>query len=193
LKQAPASTLIWVDETYIEYAGPAATLEQFAVQTENVIICKSMSKVYALSGARVAYLCSPPHLLEALRPLTPPWSVSLPAQLAAITALQDDDYYHAKYQETHALRECLRADLSALGIKEIIAGMANFLLFYLPPDTLSAPDFIERCRARGLFLRDVSTMGNALGHGAVRVAVKDKEKNKKIIAIMRDVLLHATH
>ena len=33
-----------------------------------------MSKVYALSGARVAYLCAGPHQLEALRAITPPWA-----------------------------------------------------------------------------------------------------------------------
>src|SRR6266576_385362 len=63
------------------------------VRSENVIVCKSMSKVYALSGARVAYLCAGPHQLEELRALTPPWVVSLPAQVAAVRALNDPAYY----------------------------------------------------------------------------------------------------
>ena len=42
-----------------------------------------MSKVYALSGARAAYLCGPPDMIDELRPLRPPWSVSLPGQIAA--------------------------------------------------------------------------------------------------------------
>ena len=37
-----------------------------------------MSKVYALSGARAAYLCAGAHQLEELRAITPPWVVSLP-------------------------------------------------------------------------------------------------------------------
>ena len=52
------------------------------MNSEKVIVCKSLSKVYALSGLRAAYLCAPPHQLEELRALTPPWSVSLPAQIA---------------------------------------------------------------------------------------------------------------
>ena len=48
-----------------------------------------MSKSYALSGARVAYLCAGPHQLESLRLLSPPWAVSLPAQIAAVKALED--------------------------------------------------------------------------------------------------------
>src|SRR6185295_17896020 len=60
LKRIPPRTRIWIDETYIEYAGPEQSLEQFAVRRDNVVICKSMSKVYALSGMRVAYLCGNP-------------------------------------------------------------------------------------------------------------------------------------
>jgi histidinol-phosphate/aromatic aminotransferase/cobyric acid decarboxylase-like protein len=64
-----------------------------AVNSENAFVCKSMSKVCALSGARVAYLCAGTHLLEDLRSVTPPWVVSLPAQVAAVHALIDNEYY----------------------------------------------------------------------------------------------------
>ena len=80
LRRVPSTTKVWLDETYIEYAGANQSLESFAAQSENVVVCKSMSKVYALSGARAAYLCAPPHLLEELRSVTPPWAVSLLGQ-----------------------------------------------------------------------------------------------------------------
>ena len=96
LTSSPKETRFWIDETYIEYAGSDQSLEQFAVQTENVVICKSMSKVYALSGLRSAYLCASEHLLEDLRLLTPPWAVSLTAQVASVMALQDMEYYEQR-------------------------------------------------------------------------------------------------
>jgi histidinol-phosphate/aromatic aminotransferase/cobyric acid decarboxylase-like protein len=189
LLQIPATTLVWIDETYIEYAGKSASLEQFATGTENVIICKSMSKVYALSGARVAYLCAAPHLLEAMKSLSPPWSVSLPAQLAAIKALHDEQYYADRYRETHELREAMRNSLLRLGIKEIIPGMANFLLFYLSANITDVTAFIDRCRTQGLFIRDVSNMGKTLGAGALRIAIKDNETNDRLMTIMQAALL----
>src|SRR6185503_4961324 len=111
----PANTRIWIDETYVEYAGSGQSLERFAAASENVIICKSMSKVYALSGARVAYLCAGPHQLEELRSITPPWVVSLPAQVAAVRALQAPEYFAARYAETAVLRQKLAAGLEQLG------------------------------------------------------------------------------
>jgi histidinol-phosphate/aromatic aminotransferase/cobyric acid decarboxylase-like protein len=148
-----------------------------------------MSKVYALSGARVAYLCCNPGIVEALKEITPPWSISLPAQLAGISALNDVAYYKSMYEQTHLLRNNLQSDLHSLGIVEIIEGVANFLLFYLPEHFPTAEVFIEECRTHHLFLRDVSNMGKALGSGAIRIAVKDEETNRKMISIMRRAIV----
>jgi histidinol-phosphate/aromatic aminotransferase/cobyric acid decarboxylase-like protein len=175
-----------VDETYVDYAGTGQSLEPFAARSENVVVCKSMSKVYALSGARVAYLCAGPHQLESLRPLTPPWAVSLPAQIAAVKALEDPGYYAAKYEETHALRRQLIEALKPLNW-EIIPGVTNFVLCHLPENGPDADTVIARCRERGLFLRNVATMGTSFGNRALRIAVKDAVTNRRMVEILREV------
>jgi histidinol-phosphate/aromatic aminotransferase/cobyric acid decarboxylase-like protein len=184
LRKSPLTTRIWVDETYVEYAGPDQSLEQFAARSENVIVCKSMSKTYALSGARVAYLCAGAHHMESLRPLTPPWAVSLPAQIAAVKALADPEYYAARYRETHALRQQLIEALKPLNW-EIISGVTNFILCHLPENGPDADAVVARCRERGLFLRNVATMGTCFGNRALRIAVKDAETNRRMIEILR--------
>ncbi|MDH4317827.1 MAG: aminotransferase class I/II-fold pyridoxal phosphate-dependent enzyme, partial [Desulfobulbaceae bacterium] len=52
LDKAPVGTTIWIDETYIEYVGSEQSLEQYAARRPNVVISKSMSKSYGLSGVR---------------------------------------------------------------------------------------------------------------------------------------------
>lgn len=184
LRHVPASTLVWIDETYVDYLGADQSLEPFAVSRENVVICKSMSKVYALSGARCAYLCAAPHLLETLRSITPPWAVSLTGQVAAVAALADPDYYAERYRQTHALRTRLCDGLTALGL-DVMPSTANFLLCHLPADGLSAADVVASCRQHGLFIRDTSTMGVP---DAVRIAVKDKQVNEQITGILNRTL-----
>ncbi|MCX6951269.1 MAG: aminotransferase class I/II-fold pyridoxal phosphate-dependent enzyme, partial [Verrucomicrobia bacterium] len=171
LRATPWHTRIWVDETYVEYAGADQSLERFAAASENVIVAKSMSKVYALSGARAAYLCAGPHQLEALRAITPPWIVGLPAQVAAVRALQDPDYYAARYAETAMLRVALATELSALGW-DVLPGIANFLLCHLPANSPEADTVVRLARAEGLFLRDAVRMGARLGPRTIRIAVK---------------------
>lgn len=188
LRRVPLRTRVWVDETYVEYAGAGESLERFAAQSENIIVCKSMSKVYALSGARAAYLCAGPHQLEALRAITPPWVMSLPAQVAAVRALQDRGYYAARYRETATLREHLATQLRILGW-EIVPGVANFLLCHLPDAGPDAATAVAQCRKHGLFLRDAAMMGSRLGRYAIRIAVKDANTNRRMMDIIRQVLV----
>jgi histidinol-phosphate/aromatic aminotransferase/cobyric acid decarboxylase-like protein len=191
LSRGPNNTRFWVDETYVEYAGEDQSLEAYASSSSNVVVCKSMSKVYALSGVRAAYLCGPAQMVGQLRPLCPPWSVSLPSQIAACEALRTLDYYRARWQETHALREALRRGLEQLGW-DVVAGCANFLLCHLPVNGPDAATVAARTRRRGLFVRDVGNMGTALGARALRIAVKDGRSNSRILEILRATVAEAT-
>ncbi|MCZ6851724.1 MAG: aminotransferase class I/II-fold pyridoxal phosphate-dependent enzyme [Planctomycetota bacterium] len=191
LAEAPCSTRFWIDETYVEYVGADQSLERFAADSDQVVVCKSMSKVYALSGARVAYLCGPARLIEQLRPLNPPWAVSLPGQVAAVMALQDPDYYARCYRQTHQLRAELRRGLLGECGLDVVESVANFLLCHLPPDAPTAARVASACRRRDLFIRDVSNMGRCLGSRALRIAVKDRQTNRRIVTTLSEILQQA--
>jgi histidinol-phosphate/aromatic aminotransferase/cobyric acid decarboxylase-like protein/GNAT superfamily N-acetyltransferase len=188
LRSVPSHTRVWVDEAYLEYAGPGQSLESFAAGSRHTVVCKSLSKAYALSGMRVGYLCGPSGLLEQLRRWTPPWSVSLPAQIAAVHALRAQDYYVGRYQETRLLRADLETGLRSLGIDEVIPGVANFIQFHLPPDGPTAADVAAACRGEGLFVRELGSMGAKLGPHALRIAVKDAATNRRMLEIVSDAL-----
>jgi len=190
LRNVPVCTRVWIDETYVEYVGTEQSFEQLASATCNIVVCKSMSKVYALSGLRAAYLCGGRHLIDELRGITPPWAVSLPAQVAAVNALQDSSYYQQRYSETHRYRDELDCGLRRLGF-EVTPAVANFLLCHLPAVQISVAEFVQRCRAQNLFLRDVSNMG--VSERAIRIAVKDRATNGKMLRIIRDVLEESHH
>jgi histidinol-phosphate/aromatic aminotransferase/cobyric acid decarboxylase-like protein len=184
LTRIPARTRIWVDETYVEYAGPGESLEAFAARSRNVVVCKSMSKVYALSGVRVAYLCAPAPIACALCEITPPWAVSLPAQVAAVNALEDPDYYANRYRETHQLRDDLASSLRKAGL-EVCPSVANFLLCELPAGSPTAARVSQRSRVRGLYFRPGNEISPTLREDVLRVAVKDRPANQRIVAILQ--------
>ncbi|MBG0564872.1 histidinol-phosphate aminotransferase family protein [Actinoplanes sp. NEAU-A11] len=180
IAQVPRQTRVWVDEAYVGYIGLEHSL---AGAAPNVTVCTSMSKMYALSGMRVAYLVSDPATAAGLRRWTPPWAVSLPAQLAAVAALRDPAYYAARWRETASLRADLAAALQATDRAfQVDPAAANFLLVTMPGYAKSAPRFVEECRRHGVYLRDLSPMSPAFEGRTVRVAVKDPAANARIVA-----------
>jgi len=187
IRNAPKTTRFWIDETYIDYVDPLQSLEKMAVCSLNVVICKSMSKAFALSGARCAYLCGHEALLDQIRRISPPWAISLPAQIAACEALRNLPYYEDRWAETIQLREGLSVGLQSIGW-EIIAGSANFLLCHLPANQPTAAALIGVCRKHQLFLRDVSSMGHCFDDRTLRIAVKDGKTNQLMLSILQMVL-----
>lgn len=172
-----SDTSIWVDETYIDYIGEEYSLERLIPKCNNLYICKSMSKCYALSGLRVAYLAGN---IERYRKYIPPWAVSLPAQLAAIEALNDKSYYLTMYKIIHKNRKYMENTLIEKGFT-IFPGCANFFLLYL---NILGSEFVEKCKKYSVFLRDVKNMGDSLGNNCVRIAVKNETQNKKILEVI---------
>ena len=189
LAAAPEHTRYWVDEAYLEYVQGAESMERFAATSPNVVVCKSLSKVYALSGARAAYLVADPRTVDELRPLTPPWVVSLPAQLAAVRALEAPAYYADCYRRTTLLRAALEGELLALEPRVQVFGVGNFVLCHFPACQPEADELERRCRAHGVFIRDISRAVPRLGRHVVRFAVKDDETQARMIRVVRHAVV----
>ncbi|MFF7776163.1 aminotransferase class I/II-fold pyridoxal phosphate-dependent enzyme [Streptomyces tanashiensis] len=189
IEASPARTRWWIDEAYLGYVDPAESLAGLASADPRVVVCTSLSKMYALSGMRAAYLVADPDTAGELRRWTPPWPVSLPAQLAAVTALRDPAYYAERWARTAELRRGLATELARLdGFFSVDEGVANFLTVTLPPDGPSATRLVRECRRHDVYLRDLSPMSPAYEGRTVRIAVRDTAENTRIVAACRSAL-----
>lgn len=186
---APTRTRWWIDEAYLGYVDMGESLADFAATDPRVVVCSSLSKMYALSGMRAAYLVAEAATATELRRRTPPWSVSLPAQLAAVAALRDPAYYKGCWLRTHALRRQLATDLA--GLDEAVTveeAVANWLTVTLPADGPSAAQLVQECRRRDVHLRDLSPMSSEYQGRTVRIAVRETAENERIVAAFRAAL-----
>ncbi len=189
LRQVPRSTRVLVDEAYLDYVG-GRSIAYLAAELPNIFLVKSLSKVLALSGQRIAYLVGHPDELLPLKALTPPWAVSLPAQIASVAALSDLAYYRNRYQETEAMRELLSCGLMNLGLERQL-GNANWLLCELPPSVQGSKQFVQQASRYRLFLRDAGATAPSLSDRWIRIAVKDLETQRRILDIIRDLVCPA--
>lgn len=180
------NTRLWIDETYVDFVPGVPTVEDIAAHDRRVVVAKSMSKYYALSGLRVGYLVCEPATAAALNRRCPPWPVSLIGQVAAVASLRESSYYRRRAQETAALREAMAAELSGLQGITVYSSSANFLL--CRTEHVDSDKLVERTQAAGVFLRDCASLSSSFGKRFFRTAVKDGETNERIVSATRTAL-----
>lgn len=160
----------WIDETYTDLIGIDEKLE--CKYSKNLYVLKSMSKCYALSGIRVAYLVGPNNSkIDKVKLLTPPWVVSYIAQIAGILALTDENNYYPKMWElTRTLREEMCTELART--RNVIGGAGNFIVIkHDEPDKLR-----NVLREFGIYVRSFNK--------AIRIAVRSKRENDLVLFYM---------
>ena len=171
---------IVVDETYVDYIGKGNSIEQYP----NLLILKSVSKFYALSGMRIGYATTSVRSAKQFQLETPPYIVSTPGQMAAIAAFESEDYYIDRVQETHHLRESFAARLNALPGLRVMPSNINCVLLDLKDTGWTAAEFWAEMQARKLLCRDIGNQGLVDSSRYVRVAILNEENNEKMVTII---------
>lgn len=182
LKAISPHILFVIDETYIEYIDRKYSLEKDVLTFENLVIIKSMSKVYALSGARAAYMVASKKIIDELSSFVPPWAVSLIGQIAGVEALKDEGYYKEKYQETAQLRQEMIDELSKIKSIKIYPSVGNFFLFELLDAEADSEQIVTMLRKQNIYIRNTESMSVQFSNKFIRIAVKSKESNQRVIS-----------
>ena len=134
LERAPPSTLVLLDEAYLEYGRERGTqdgLRVAAPSIPNLVIVRTFSKAYGLAGARVGYAVSHPEVAETLNRLRPAFNVNSVAQAGAAAALADQAHMRADGRGDAARSwRASKPRCSALGLW-CAPSACNFLLVHV--------------------------------------------------------------
>ncbi len=144
--------IVVVDEAYAEFApiGSPSALTLIAGR-ERLLVSRTMSKAFALAGARVGYLAADPAVTDALRLVRLPYHLSALTQAAANAALAHSSEMLAMVDDIRGQRDRLVAELTKLGYAPH-RSWSNFVLFggvHDPHATFNA------LLAEGILIRDV--------------------------------------
>ncbi|MCY4727459.1 histidinol-phosphate transaminase [Nocardioides sp. STR2] len=121
--------IIVVDEAYGEFrrAGTPSALELLP-RHRNLVVTRTMSKAFALAGARLGYLAADPAICDAIRVVRLPYHLSAVTQATALAALRHAPELLGKVDDLRAERDATVAWLRDQGL-EVADSDANFALF----------------------------------------------------------------
>ncbi|MGG1658571.1 threonine-phosphate decarboxylase CobD [Brevibacillus sp. NRS-1366] len=180
-------TWLIVDEAFLDFVEEkrqftlASQLEQFP----RVILMRSMTKMYAIPGLRLGYAIAHPDVIRRMSQKQVSWSVNSLALLAGELCLQETEYEN----RTRTLVANERAYLSEIIGQElgwkVWPGEANFLLLR-SPENLTAEQLQARLGRKRVLIRSCA-MYPGLTDRDVRIAVRSREENERLIAALREV------
>src|SRR5699024_7149270 len=141
-----------VDEAYEEFSlsGTESALTLLDSR-ERLIVSRTMSKAFALAGARLGYLATSSQVTDALRLVRLPYHLSSITQAAANAALEHVDVLLATVDEIKAQRDRIVRELQEMGLKRDVS-YSNFVFFYWFED---AHAVWQGLLDRGVLIRDV--------------------------------------
>ena len=124
-----APGVVVIDEAYGEFrrTGKPSALELLP-STPNLIVSRTMSKAFALAGARLGYLAASSAICDALRVVRLPYHLSAVTQAVARVALKHADELLARVDDLRAERDATVTWLRDQGL-EVADSDANFCLF----------------------------------------------------------------
>lgn len=121
--------LVVVDEAYAEFARPGTPSALTLLPgRERLVVTRTMSKAFALAGARLGYLAADPAVCDALRLVRLPYHLSSLTQAAARAALGHADVLLSTVEAIKEQRDRIVAALVVRGLAPVPSD-ANFVLF----------------------------------------------------------------
>lgn len=163
-----------VDEAFIDFA-PEDSVIGHVKEYPNVIVLRSLTKFYALTGLRTGYGVLPNELLEKIREFKEPWTVNNLAQAAAVAALDDKKYKLETRELIAKEKEHLENTFQERGVI-FFPSSVNFYLLKIN----RAGDLVSRLRGKGILVRNCSNF-RGLDESYVRIAVRTRSQNELLI------------
>lgn len=169
--------LVVIDEAYIHFAPEGVSVLKLIERYDHLLVLRTFSKAYALSGARVGFAAANERFVQAMEKGRETFSVNAVAQLAAEAALSDPEYTRMTVSRIVRTREQFCTSLSRIGWR-VWPSVTNFVLA-APPHGQSAKDFYERLLSEHIYVRyfDIPRLSDKLrisiGTDADMLAVLD--------------------
>lgn len=181
--------LLIVDETFMEFwhESDKYSLLSLVKDHKNLIVIKAVTKFFGLPGIRLGYgISSDEKLLAKMWSAKEPWTVNTFAEKVSPKIFTDEEYI--KNSKTFYKEEIgfVEEELSKIENLHAFKTNTNFILLKL--DNMKACELkTQMFKKDDILIRDASNF-KGLDDRFIRIAVKDRKNNKRVIDSLKSLL-----
>jgi histidinol-phosphate aminotransferase len=185
LSRLPEHVHVLLDESYVEFqdAEPEDACMSLVEAFPRLVVVRSLSRIYGLSGIRAGYAVAAPGATDLLAALAPALGVNALTQAAMLQALRvgADDISHRR---AAVLEERARITQSVAALPLTApATQANFV--WMAADGLSGEELAARLESSRVLVADGRQFGDPR---YVRAAVRDRHSTDRLVWALNEAL-----
>ena len=173
--------LLVLDEAYVSFVEERWDSIPLLAMS-NVVLLRSMTKDYALTGLRLGYMMASEDVIEGVKRFQYSWSVNALAQAAGVAAMSDQKHIEKGRAAAQVGKEYLVNAALSLGL-ECVPSAANFLLFRVGRASEIRLALLTR---HGLCVRDCASFGLP---EYIRVGIRTMDDNRRLFEGLSQVLI----
>ena len=189
----PSYALVVCDEAFLPLVpgGEAQSLVPLLNRHSNLVVIRSLTKLFAIAGLRLGYALASPERLQRWSGWRDPWSVNGLALAAGSAVMADGAALNRWLRRVHRWVQSegpwLQRRLAALPGLTPHPSSANYLLVEADQSLLALREAVARC---GVLLRDCRSF-EGLGERWLRIGLQSPSGNRRILqALQRGLADH---
>lgn len=185
--------VIIIDEAFIEFTGNEK--HSFAEEVKKykcLFVIRALTKFFAVPGIRFGYGISSNHdLIKNIKEKQNPWNINCFAEVAARHVLRDEEYIEQSKQWIRKERLGFLENLKDISFMDkVFFSYGNYVLCKLKglafEKELNSEIFYSSCLAEGFLIRKCDNY-RGLDEKYIRLAIKDRNNNEKLLTILRNL------
>lgn len=186
LEKVPANVVVVLDEAYNEYLPAHLQFEsaKWVREFPNLIVSRSMSKVYGLAGLRIGFAIGQHAVTDLMNRIRQPFNVNSLAQAAGIAALTDTAFLQKSNEVNAAGYKQLTAAFDEMGLT-YVPSFGNFVLVKVGDEDTAGARVNLALLKKGIIVRPVA---NYKLPQWLRVSIGLPEENTAFLAAFKDIL-----
>ena len=180
------NTKIFVDEAFIEFIENWYEKTVSLFRNKNIFIMRAFTKFFAIPGLRLGYgIGFDEEILNRMWDEKEPWTVNTFANLAGLIMLDDKEYIEKSEKWISEEKEFIYKELSEFQYLKAYKTECNFILLKI--HNISSTSLRDKMIEKNILIRDASNF-KFLDYHFVRLAIKDRESNIKVLEALADIM-----
>lgn len=186
LDALPESVIVVLDEAYVDFMDSEQRIDPYPLIQDvdgqcAVVFLRTFSKAYGISGLRVGFGLMAGEIASCLHKVRQPFNINQMAQVGALAALEDDEYYNRVLNLTAEGLGFLSREVEKLGC----ASYPSETNFFLIDVRGNADKLYQAMLHKGVIVRSMSAYGF---ENFIRVTVGTEEENNRFLKALGDCL-----